>query len=192
MIPCDISSTVRAVALILTEVIMKRAAFFGMVAAAIVLTGTFLAAQSAPGGKHEVLPGAPVPAQAPPVVAANPGSSGLLTPLQQRFMELSAKKAKLLTEEQLQQAVKNLDREVEGLNAWSKLEEAARLLREVEEKHPQTKAAEVANSALGIIDRNRPPVAPFPDPMGRRIPDKDPVPADATFAPRVDSPFDSK
>jgi len=192
MIPCDISSTVRAVALILTEVIMKRAAFFGMVAAAIVLTGTFLAAQSAPGGKHEVLPGAPVPAQAPPVVAANPGSSGLLTPLQQRFMELSAKKAKLLTEEQLQQAVKNLDREVEGLNAWSKLEEAVRLLREVEEKHPQTKAAAVANSALGIIARNRPPVAPFPDPMGRRVGEKSPEPLESPLGKSQEAPFDSK
>jgi hypothetical protein len=194
MIPCDISSTVGAVTLILTEVIMKRVALFGMVAAAIVSAGTFLAAQSGPLGKQEVSPGAPVTTQALPPA----GVASLLrpmTPLQQRFMDLSAKKAHLMTEEQLQRAVRNLDQEVEGLTAWSKLEEAARLLREVEEKHPETKAAEAAKSALGIIERNRPSSAPFPDPMGRigeRIGEKRPVPADATFAAPHETPFDSK
>jgi hypothetical protein len=194
MIPCDIPSTVSAVTLFLKEVIMKRAAIFGMFAAVVATAWTFLAAQSGPLGKHDVSPGAPTAVQALP-----PGNVSVLspmTPLQQRFMELSAKKAHLMTEEQLQQAVKNLDREVEELSAWSKLEEAARLIREVQEKHPQTKAAEVASSALGIIERNRPPIAPSPDPMGRRIGErigeKRPVPADPTFDAPNESPFSSK
>jgi hypothetical protein len=165
MMPCAFSSTTDAVTLILTEVSMKRAAYFGMLAAAIASAGTFLAAQSGPLGKREVSPSATVTVQASPpahVSVLNP-----MTPLQQRFMELSAKKAQLMTEEQLQQEAKLLDQQVEGLTAWTKLEEAARLLREVQEKHPQTKAAEVANSALGIIERNRPPISPYPDPMGR-------------------------
>jgi cell division protein FtsN len=142
------------------EAVMKRAAVFGIVVAVIVTTWTILVAQTSPvrvsSPAQQVAPdpvaSAPIPA---PVLALSP-----LTPLQQRFVELSTKKARLMTEEQLQQAVNELDRDVEGRNAWSKLEDGARLLREVVEKHPQTRAAEAAKSALKVIDQTRSGVSP--------------------------------
>jgi TolA-binding protein len=173
MIPCDISSTVSPVTLFLKEVIMKRAAIFGMFAAVVATAWTFLAAQSGPSNKlngNSRLP-EPAPALAPapavPVVVGHPAPSEPLTPLQQRFVELSAKKAHLMTEEQLQQALNNLDQEVQELTAWSKIEETARLLREVVEKHPQTKAAEAAKSALNAIDQNRPAITPLAEPRSQ-------------------------
>lgn len=164
---------------------MRPAAIFGMVVAVVVSAWTFLAAQSVPERKREEPRAAPFASQAPPLVAANAGSSGPLTPLQQRFLELSAKKAHLMTEEQLQQALNNLDREVEELNAWSKVEESARLLREVVGKHPQTKAATAAKSALGIIDQNRTPNpnSSDPSPFGRG-----PFSPNSDDTPKYDTP----
>ena len=90
-----------------------------------------------------------------------------------------------MTEEQLQQALSNLDREVEELNAWSKVEESARLLREVVGKHPQTKAATAAKSALGIIDQNRTPNpnSSDPSPFGRG-----PFSPNSDDTPKYDTP----
>jgi hypothetical protein len=178
MIPCDISSTVSPVTLFLKEVIMKRTAIFGMFAAVVATAWTLLSAQSGPSNKLPInkLNGnsrlqEPAPASAPaptvPVVVTHPVPSGPLTPLQQRFVELSEQKARLMTEEQLQQALNHLDQEVQELNAWSKLEETARLLREVVEKHPQTKAAEAARSALNAIEQNRPEITPLAVPRSQ-------------------------
>jgi len=152
---------------------MKRAAVFGIVVAVIVTTWTFLVAQTTPSKLKSPIVGAR------PETFAEPQTSGAasspLTPLQQRFVELSTKKARLMTEEQLQQAVNELDRDVEGLNAWSKIEDSARLLREVVEKHPQTRAAEAAKAALKMIERNQPRLTPTPDPKFERLsPDNSP------------------
>jgi hypothetical protein len=75
--------------------------------------------------------------------------------LQQRFIELSTKKAHSLNPEQLQKAVNDLSEEVEGLNAWSKVDEGTRALRDVAEKSPQTPAGRAAKAALRIIDQYR-------------------------------------
>jgi hypothetical protein len=44
---------------------------------------------------------------------------------------------------------------VQELNAWSKVEESVRQLREVIDKNPQTQAAGAARSALEAIERHR-------------------------------------
>ena len=145
---------------------MKRAAFWGIVVAVIATTWTFLVAQTTPSKlKSPVVGARPETFAEPQTLGAVPSP---LTPLQQRFVELSTKKARLMSEEQLQQAVNELDRDVEGLNAWSKIEDSARLLREVVEKHPQTKAAEAAKAALKMIEQNQPRLSPSPDPRFER------------------------
>ena len=146
---------------------MKRAAILGMVVALTASAWTFLAAQSGPAPKQVGLP-KPEVATPAPAVAAIPTSTSPLTPLQQRFMELSAKKARLMTEEQLQQSLHNLDLEVEDLDAWSEIEVSERLLRELVVKHPTTRAAKAANSALNAIDKSRPAIAPIPTPDIKR------------------------
>ncbi len=139
---------------------MKRAAVFGIVVAVIATTWTILVAQTSPVRvSSPAQQAAPDPIAAAPIPAPVPAPSPL-TPLQQRLVELSTKKARLMTEEQLQQAVNELDRDVEGLNAWGKIEDGARLLREVVENHPQTRAAEAAKSALKVIDQTRSGVSP--------------------------------
>lgn len=154
---------------------MKRAAVFAMVAIVIASAWTILLAQSDSlkqnkAAKESVAlpaPSDPVPvplaprferadAPAPQVPqAVDRPREAALTPLQQRYIDLATKKARLMTEEQLQQAVNELDRDVDELNAWSKLEQSARTLREVIEKHPQTRAAGTARSAIRIIDQGR-------------------------------------
>ena len=151
---------------------MKRAVLVGVFAAVMATAWTFLAAQQGQSTNFK----APIPAaeratpaavavppasantlgpiQAETVVAA-PASSSSLSPLQQRFIELSTKKAHSLNPEQLQKAVNDLSEEVEGLNAWSKVDEGARVLRDVAEKSPQTPAGRAAKAALRIIDQYR-------------------------------------
>jgi hypothetical protein len=91
-----------------------------------------------------------------------------------------------MTEEQLQQAVSEFDRDVDELNAWSKLEESARVLREVIDKHPQSRAAGTARSAVRIIEQGRPGIlpaeriSPTPDRLGRPL---DPPPVDRPVPP---------
>ncbi len=86
-----------------------------------------------------------------------------------------------MTEEQLQQAVNKLDQDVEELNAWSKVEESARTLREVIEKHPQSRAAEAAKAALQMIEQNRSPLVPIPDQRFERKNERHAPPADVPF-----------
>jgi hypothetical protein len=89
-----------------------------------------------------------------------------------------------MTEDQLQQSVNELDRDVEGLNAWAKIEDSARLLREVVEKHPQTRAAEAAKAALKMIEQNQPSLSPTPDSkFERQSPNVSPF-GPEPFAPR--------
>ncbi len=76
-------------------------------------------------------------------------------PVRQRFIELSKKKAYALTEEQLKHEVESMEAEVRELEAWAKAQEAMRLLHEVIEKHPNTKAAETANAAIQLIEQGR-------------------------------------
>jgi hypothetical protein len=76
-------------------------------------------------------------------------------PIRQRFIELSRKKAYALNEEQLKREVEAMEAEVRELEAWAKAQEAVRLLHEVIEKHPNTKAAETANAAIQLIDQRR-------------------------------------
>jgi len=82
------------------------------------------------------------------------------SPMQQRFLELSRKKALAMTEEQLKHEVERMEAEVRELEAWVKTQEAVRLLHEVVEKHPNTKAAETASAAMQLIEQRR-NVMPF-------------------------------
>ncbi len=70
----------------------------------------------------------------------------------------------MLKEDSLQRTVSELEREVEGLSAWSRIEEASKILREVSDQHPQTKAAQAAQSALNAINAAH---GPTPDPISR-------------------------
>jgi hypothetical protein len=165
---------------------MKRAAIFGMVIVVIATAWTYLAAQSSPTTPQKAADEtfAPPPTQgskfnrqSDPAVAQSAAHDRSvappLTPLQQRYVDLATKKARLMTEEQLQQAVNEMDHQVDELNAWSKVEESARALREVIEKHPQSRAAATARSLIRIIDQGRPTnapedsFAPRPDPIGQ-------------------------
>jgi len=136
---------------------MKRVSISGMVVLVIASAWTILLAQSSPVASSKTFLD---PARPPVASAAAPGvasATAPLTPLQQRFIDLATKKARLMTEEQLQQSVNQFDREVEELNAWSKIEESKRLLSDIVDKHPQTPAAEAARSALKVIEnRSRP------------------------------------
>jgi ribosomal protein L31E len=76
-------------------------------------------------------------------------------PIRQRFVELSKKKAYALNEEQLKREVEVLEREVKELEAWAKTDEAVRMLHEVVQKHPNTKAAEAASGAIRLIEQQR-------------------------------------
>jgi hypothetical protein len=134
---------------------MKRLAVFAMVVIVLGSAWTYLAAQSAPASA----PGVgkpPIPAVSPrsPIDVAQKAPVPL-TPLQQHYMDLTAQKLRLMTEEQLQKAVNEVDHEVQELNAWSKVEESVRQLREVIDKNPQTQAAGAARSALEAIERHR-------------------------------------
>jgi hypothetical protein len=98
-------------------------------------------------------------------------------PIRQRFIELSRKKAYALNEEQLKREVDTMEAEVRELEAWAKAQEAVRLLHEVIEKHPNTKAAATANAAIQLIEQ-------------RRTPANDPRSAQP-FSPRRDDTFES-
>jgi len=136
---------------------MKRVSISGMVVLVIASAWTILLAQSSPvaSSKTSLDPGPQPLASAPAhgvALAAAP-----LTPLQQRFIDLATKKARLMTGEQLQQSVNQFDREVEELIAWSKIEESKRFLSDIVDKHPQTPAAEAARSALKVIENRSNP-----------------------------------
>jgi len=137
---------------------MKPAAVFGMVVVVTASAWTYLAAQSTPTSVQKALnePAPPVAGPSPLPLKFAPQSSAPLTPLQQRYIDLATQKARLMNEEQLQQAVNQFDHDVQELNAWSKVEETARQLRELIDKHPQTRAAEAARSALEAIEKARP------------------------------------
>ena len=205
---------------------MKRAVLVGVFAAVMATAWTFLAAQQGPSPSFKApIPGVPQtfgPEHAEPPVAVPPASANTqqptvgfsravepppassLSPLQQRFIELSAKKARSLNPEQLQKAINELDQEVIELNAWSKVEEGARILRDVAEKSPQTPAGRAAKAALQIIDQNhsRENMVPRPDdagPIGRHHEKEKFSPAPEskdTPGPQVDktneSPFSSQ
>ena len=172
---------------------MKRAAVFGMVVLVIASAWTYLAAQSTPTSAPPKAP-APLPGAAPQTFDdARPQSSARFdrdqssptTPLQQRYIELATKKSRLMTEEQLQQSVNDLDREVEELHAWARVEESAKILREVIEKHPQSRAAASARAAIRIMEQGH-TNAPVPDDRFSPRPTPGPPPADQPFeaAPR--------
>jgi ribosomal protein L31E len=154
---------------------MRGAIRLGAVTPIVVLgilawTQAALLAQS-PKGESPKLPPTLVPT--PPTTApfgtagpANPAfgdspapiaSAQLLdaSPIRQRFLELSKKRARALTEEQLKHEIEMMEKEVNELEAWAKAEHAVRMLHEVVEKHPNTKAAEAANGAIRLIQEQR-------------------------------------
>ena len=69
----------------------------------------------------------------------------------------------MLKEDSLQRAVSELEREVEGLSAGSRIEEASKILREVSDQHPQTKAAQAAQSVLSQRHQRGPRADTRPD-----------------------------
>jgi ribosomal protein L31E len=114
--------------------------------AAAALAGT----ESAPIGADLLFGGEGRPSEVnAPALDANP--------LRQRFIELSKKKAYALNEVQLKVQVESMESEVRELEAWAKAQEAVRLLHEVIEKHPNTKAAVTANAAIQLIEQRRDP-----------------------------------
>ncbi|HEX4073534.1 MAG TPA: hypothetical protein VHX68_20310, partial [Planctomycetaceae bacterium] len=160
---------------------MKRAVLMGVFAAIMATAWTFLAAQQGQSpnlkqpiptlaptyGAERVTPSTAEPGARPPLaepVVAAPAAESSLSPLQQRFIELSTRKARSLKEEQLQKLVNDLNEEVEGLNAWSKVDEGARVLRDVADKSPQTPAGRAAKAALRILDQYRSNNELVPDP----------------------------
>jgi hypothetical protein len=160
---------------IFKEVCVKRAMLLGVFAAIVATAWTFLAAQQGPSRPSPTPPlqtdrDAPLPAHPPEPVAVVPAAASPLSPLQQRFIELSTKKANSLNAEQLQKAVNELNEEVEGLNAWSKVDEGARVLRDVADKSPQTAAGRAAKAALRIIEQYRSAIEPVPDPERGAVP----------------------
>jgi hypothetical protein len=72
--------------------------------------------------------------------------------LRNRYIELCKKKSLLMKAAQLKREIEALERETQELEAWAKADEAAVLLREVIEKHPNTKAARSANAAIQLIE----------------------------------------
>jgi hypothetical protein len=160
---------------------MKRAAIFGMVIVGIATAWTYLAAQSSPSAHPQAIPEPIAPALPQSSKATLSPSERALTPLQQRYVDLAAKKARMMSEEQLQQAVSELDRDVDELNAWTKVEESARALLDVVEKHPRSRAAGAARSAIRIIEQSRSPNGPVPDERFSPRPDPGPRPAEQPF-----------
>jgi hypothetical protein len=192
---------------ILKEAVVKRAAVFGMVVVVVASAWTYLAAQSAPAPAPKPTfdaPVGPAPEPGPKFDRQGPGAAENraqdrsiappLTPLQQRYVDLATKKARLMSEEQLQQAVNEFDHDIQELNAWSKVEESARALREVIEKHPQTRAAGTARSVIRIIEQGRPNNLdePLSHPVrGEKFepaPGPAPPPTDRPFAPATGGP----
>jgi hypothetical protein len=112
-------------------------------------------------------------------------------PMRQRFLELSKKKANALNEEELKREVESMENEVRELEAWAKADEAMRLLRDVAEKHRNTKAAEAASAAIQVLESRRNAAAartrPAPDMRFkddfRRAPQPDPGPQPFDSAP---------
>jgi hypothetical protein len=164
---------------------VKRAAILGVFAAVMATAWTFLVAQQGQSQNFKEPkpalsptfgaepPGPPVagpatPAKTPQFIRADLGPVEApptpLSPLQQRFIELSTRKARSLKEEQLQKLVNDLNEEVEGLNAWTRVEEGARVLRDVADKSPQTPAGRAAKAALRIIEQFRSSNELVPDP----------------------------
>jgi hypothetical protein len=203
---------------ILKEAFVKRAVLVGVFAAVMATAWTFLAAQQgqSPSFKEPipaaeratpqpVVPPANINTPQPIGTETNAAERAPLSPLQQRFIELSTRKARSLKEEQLQKLVNDLNEEVEGLNAWTRVDEGARVLRDVADKSPQTAAGRAAKAALRILDQYRSANEPVPDPdrgavrgyqregftpqsepkviPGPPVDKKDPTPFDTTSAP---------
>jgi hypothetical protein len=123
------------------------------------------------------VPGTAVP-QAQPSARSDTFEPLDANPVRQRFLELSKKKSLLLKERQLKREIEILERQVSELEAWAKADEAVRLLHEVIEQHPNTKAADSANIAIRVIEERRTPgiIEPTPDPLsiGPRPVQRDP------------------
>lgn len=58
----------------------------------------------------------------------------------------------MLTEGQLQKAITELERELNGLNANVQLQEATKFLNEIIEKYNGTEAAKTARAALDVME----------------------------------------
>ncbi|HXY35517.1 MAG TPA: hypothetical protein VEI07_14895 [Planctomycetaceae bacterium] len=160
---------------------MKRSFLLVVIAGVTTSAGAWLFAQSPkaqpaqPTTKAEEFTSSP-PFKTTTVEAIN---------LRNQFIELSKKKALLMKEPQLKREIEALEREIPELEAWAKAQEAVQILREVVEKHPNTRAAESANAAIRLIEERglkhdgrfapRPaePWSPAPDPRFRRAPDTD-------------------
>jgi hypothetical protein len=78
-----------------------------------------------------------------------------VTNLQNRFLELSKKKALKMTEAELRHEIEALERKLAEVEAWAKVDEAAGLLHEVAEKYPNTRASQTAGEAIRIIEKRR-------------------------------------
>jgi hypothetical protein len=153
---------------------MRRSIPLALVAAISTLTGTWLWAQTptkAPLDAQLSTPfdapadvKTPVPegAKAPGGPAAKPAEFASSPPLptttveainlRNQFIELSKKKALLMKEPEIKREIQLLERQIPELEAWAKADEAARLLHEVIDKHPNTQAAKSAQEAIQLIE----------------------------------------
>ncbi len=158
---------------------MKRSVLLILVAAISISTGAWLWAQTptkappptgeviAPFGSDGSKPAAQ-PAAKPAELASSPPLANTTIEavnLRNQFLELSKKKAQLLKEAELKREIQLLERQIPELEAWSKADEAARLLHEVIEKHPDTQAAKSAQQAIRVIESNG-RLVPVPDDFG--------------------------
>jgi hypothetical protein len=145
---------------------MKRSLLIVIVAGITVSAGAWLYAQSAKAPEPGPAIRNPVPIDAslktPSVPPSAKPEEFTSTPplktttveainLRNRFIELSKKKAQLMKEPQLKREIEALEREIPELEAWARAQEAVEILRDVIEKHPNTKAAQSANAAIRLI-----------------------------------------
>jgi hypothetical protein len=78
-----------------------------------------------------------------------------VTTLQNRFLELSKKKALKMTERELRHEIEAIEKKLAEVEAWAKVDEAVRLLHEVVETHPNTPASQTAGAAIQFIEKRR-------------------------------------
>jgi hypothetical protein len=60
-----------------------------------------------------------------------------------------------MTAAELRSEIETLERKLEADEAWAKVDEAGRLLRDVAEKHPNTPAAHTAKQIVHVIENRR-------------------------------------
>jgi hypothetical protein len=80
---------------------------------------------------------------------------GAFEPLQQRFLNLSIKKARLMNQDELRKSIDEMERELDARSAAAQLEQAKKMLATIVERHAGTEAAKLAQAALDVMEVQR-------------------------------------